>query len=75
MEQVQRYYPKYRLPVEGDLTADEAGVLVESQSEPHELIEVTDVCATHGICADLYDAAGALAGRVGADGSYRLGAP
>ena len=68
------YYPTYAL--REDLDADTATWLLEQQGDgPLELIEVTDVCATFGVRAELRDEAGFVVGRVDGRGDYRLGSP
>jgi hypothetical protein len=69
-----RYYPTYSIPVE--LDADTARWLGAQQGDgPLELSDVTDVCASCGVSAELRDAAGFLVGRVDDKGDYRLGSP
>lgn len=66
------YYPTYRL--REDLDEETARWLGEQQGDgPLELIEVTDVCASVKVSAELKNEAGFLVGRVDAYGNYRLG--
>lgn len=65
-------YPTYA--IREDLDADTAAWLGEQQGHgPLSLIDVTDVCATHGVSAALRDEAGFVVGSVDANGNYRLG--
>ena len=66
------YYPTYLL--RDDLAEGDARWLQDQQGDgPLELLDVTDVCATFGVRAELRDAAGFVVGRVDERGDYRLG--
>jgi hypothetical protein len=63
------YYPTYGL--REDLDPSDASWLADQQGHgPLELADITDVCATLGVRADLRDEVGFLIGRVDAKGDY-----
>jgi hypothetical protein len=65
------YYPTFFLHEE--LEAGDAQWLTECQGDgPLALSDVTDVCATYGVRAELRNEAGFLVGRVDAKGDYSL---
>lgn len=55
--------------------ADADWIGTNNDDSQWELVEVTDLCATHRCTADLYLDNGERAGWVHADGSYRLVRP
>lgn len=66
------YYPTYAL--REDLDETTADWLREQQGDgPLALEDVTDVCATFRVSAELRDEAGWLRGRVDQRGDYQLG--
>lgn len=65
------YYPRFS--IREDLDGGAAAWLAEQQGVgPLRIEDVTDICATHGVPAELRDEQGSLRGRVDAKGDYTL---